>query len=43
MYYFSKTVNDSFVQTIERTKMALSNEGLGVLTEIDIQATLRKK
>ncbi|HLV02293.1 MAG TPA: DUF302 domain-containing protein [Acidobacteriota bacterium] len=33
----------SFQQAIERVKSALEKEGFGVLTEIDVQATLKKK
>ncbi|PWH14112.1 MAG: ABC transporter ATP-binding protein [Ardenticatenia bacterium] len=32
-----------FEQAVERTKEALKVEGFGVLTEIDVQATLKKK
>ncbi|MCH8870384.1 MAG: DUF302 domain-containing protein [Chloroflexi bacterium] len=42
-YYFSKTISSSFEDAIERTKDALRKEGFGVLTEIDIKATLKEK
>lgn len=42
-YYYSKTVDLSFEEAIERTTEALSKEGFGVLTEIDIKSTLKKK
>lgn len=43
-YYFNKTIgNIPFDQAIEKTKVALQNEGFGVLTEIDMKATLKKK
>lgn len=42
-YYFSAIVNDSFSNTIQRVTDALKAEGFGVLTEIDIKATLKKK
>jgi uncharacterized protein (DUF302 family) len=42
-YYFSKTINDSFENAIEKVTEALKTEGFGVLTEIDIKATLKKK
>ncbi|HSF71864.1 MAG TPA: DUF302 domain-containing protein [Methylotenera sp.] len=42
-YYFAKTVNDTFENAIERVTAALKAEGFGVLTEIDIKATLKKK
>lgn len=43
-YYFCKTlVNINFEQAIQHVTEALKNEGFGVLTEIDVQATLKKK
>ena len=42
-YYFSKTLKTSFDEAIERVTAALKVEGFGVLTEIDVQATFRKK
>lgn len=42
-YHFSKTVNFSFEEAIEKTTEALKQEGFGVLTEIDIKATLKNK
>ena len=42
-YYFSKTINDSFENAIEKVTAALKVEGFGVLTEIDLKATLKKK
>ena len=42
-YYFSKFVDDSFDEAIERVTEHLSNEGFGVLTTIDVSATLKKK
>lgn len=42
-YYFSKTVSGNFNETIEKVKEELKKEGFGVLTEIDIKATLKKK
>lgn len=42
-YYFSKTLDTSFEEAIEQTTEALKEEGFGVLTEIDIKATLKKK
>jgi uncharacterized protein (DUF302 family) len=42
-YYFSKTLGASFDTAVEKTTQALKNEGFGILTEIDIKATLKKK
>ncbi len=42
-YYFSKTITGSFENAIEKTTVALKEEGFGILTEIDIKATLKKK
>ena len=42
-YYFSKKVEGTFDDVYERTLAALKEEGFGVLTEIDVQATLKKK
>ena len=43
-YYFSTLIKDkSFDQTVQETIEALKKEGFGVLTEIDIKATLKKK
>ncbi|PHR13251.1 MAG: hypothetical protein COA40_06725 [Aequorivita sp.] len=43
-YYISTTLkNATFQEAIEKTTAALKEEGFGVLTEIDIKATLKKK
>jgi uncharacterized protein (DUF302 family) len=43
-YYFSKTLRDiTFDEAIAKTTEELKKEGFGVLTEIDIKATLKKK
>jgi uncharacterized protein (DUF302 family) len=42
-YYFGKTVDRSFDEAITRATEALKAEGFGVLTEIDVKATLKKK
>jgi len=42
-YYFYKVLNISFNEAIERVTDELKNEGFGVLTEIDVKATLKKK
>lgn len=33
----------SFVEAVDRTRSALSKHGFGVLTEIDVKATMKKK
>lgn len=42
-YYFTKTINENFESAIQIVTEALKAEGFGVLTEIDIKATLKKK
>jgi len=43
-YYFSKTIqNKTFEEAIESVTTALKNEGFGILTQINIQETLKKK
>jgi uncharacterized protein (DUF302 family) len=42
-YHFSKTVNLSYDKAIERATEELKKEGFGVLTEIDVKETLKKK
>ena len=43
-YYFNKTLaGKSFDQAIEEVTIELKKEGFGILTEIDVQATLKKK
>jgi uncharacterized protein (DUF302 family) len=42
-YYFSKIVDDSFEDAIERVTGHLADAGFGVLTTIDVSATLKKK
>lgn len=42
-YYFTKIVNNSFEQAIEKVTTALKAEGFGILTEIDVKETLKKK
>jgi uncharacterized protein (DUF302 family) len=42
-YYFSKTIDGSFDNAVQKVTDALKTEGFGILTEIDIKATLKKK
>ena len=42
-YHNSKKVNISFEETINRVTEELKKEGFGVMTEIDVKETLKKK
>lgn len=42
-YHFSKKLKMPFEQAIARVTEALKTEGFGILTEIDVQQTLKKK
>lgn len=42
-YYFEKTTEYAFEEAVEKVTEELKKEGFGVLTEIDVQATLKKK
>jgi uncharacterized protein (DUF302 family) len=42
-YHFSKRLETSFDDAVARTKAALAERGFGVLTEIDVAATLKAK
>ncbi|MFN7571484.1 MAG: DUF302 domain-containing protein [Betaproteobacteria bacterium] len=42
-YGFGKTVALSYEQALEKATAELQKEGFGVLTEIDVAATLKKK
>ena len=42
-YYFSKVLNATFSGAKEKTIEALKKAGFGILPEIDVQATLKKK
>lgn len=42
-YYFNKTFKGTFEEVIEKVTKELKEEGFGILTEIDVTATLKKK
>lgn len=43
-YYFSKSlINVTFDEAVQKVTESLKEEGFGILTEIDIKATLKKK
>jgi uncharacterized protein (DUF302 family) len=43
LYSFYKTVNLSYQEAIDKVTEELKKEGFGVLTEIDVKTTLKKK
>lgn len=42
-YGFGTTINLPYAAAVERTREALGAQGFGVLSEIDVSATLKKK
>ncbi len=42
-YYFDKIIKGSFEDALERVTSSLKEEGFGILTEIDVKETLKKK
>ncbi len=42
-YYFGKTLAMPFEDAVKRTVDVLKREGFGVITEIDVKETLKKK
>ena len=42
-YVFGKTVEMKYEQALELVTRELAKEGFGILTEIDVAATLKKK
>ncbi|MBT4539355.1 DUF302 domain-containing protein [Candidatus Woesearchaeota archaeon] len=42
-YGYKKQVNLKFEEAVDKTKEELSKEKFGILTEIDVKATLKKK
>ena len=42
-YHFTKVSRIPLEQAVQKVKEALKDEGFGILTEIDVKATLQKK
>ena len=42
-YYFSKTLQLDFDEAVRRTTEALKQQGFGIITEIDVAETFKKK
>jgi uncharacterized protein (DUF302 family) len=42
-YYFNKTLRITFDEAVARVTEELKKEGFGVLTDIDVKGTLKKK
>ncbi|MGB3901041.1 MAG: DUF302 domain-containing protein [Mesorhizobium sp.] len=42
-YYFAKTLHCSFDEVVQRVTDALKKAGFGIITEIDVKDTFRKK
>lgn len=42
-YYVSTQLNTTFEEAVDRVTEALKVEGFGILTQIDVQAALKKK
>lgn len=42
-YYFNKKIDGSFEEAVEKVTEELKKEGFGILTEIDVKTTFKKK
>ena len=42
-YYYSKTLPVGFEEAVRRTTEALQREGFGIITDIDVKQTFKKK
>ncbi|MDA3886636.1 MAG: DUF302 domain-containing protein [Candidatus Delongbacteria bacterium] len=42
-YGYNKIINGTFIEALENVKAELQKEGFGILSEIDVKATLKKK
>lgn len=42
-YYYARTISAPFDQVVAATRLALGEEGFGVITEIDVRQTMQAK
>lgn len=42
-YYFNKTINGTFEEVAVKVKLALKEQGFGVITEIDMDTKIKEK
>ena len=42
-YYFNKTLNCSFDEAVSKVSEELKKQGFGIITEINVKETLKKK
>jgi uncharacterized protein (DUF302 family) len=42
-YYFTKAISLGYEQVLEKVQQELKQEGFGIITEIDVRETLKKK
>ncbi len=42
-YYFNKTIDKSFDEALEHVTAVLKEQGFGIISEIDVQATMQEK
>lgn len=42
-YYFNKILDAAFDEAVTKVTQSLKQEGFGILTEIDVQATMKQK
>jgi uncharacterized protein (DUF302 family) len=42
-YAITTTLKCGYAEAVEKTRKALADEGFGIITEIDVKATLKKK